>query len=105
MNYLCVCQYGHSRSVAMVRALHHVQLPAVACGWMTAPDALPALCQWAHVVVVMQEEFQQYIPAAFKDKIVVCDVGHDRWSNPYHPELRALCHKLATEKLGIVYRE
>ena len=89
----------------MVRALHHVQLPAIACGWMTAPGALPTLCQWADVVVIMEESFRQHIPAEFAGKVIACDVGHDRWSNPYHPELRALCHRLGTEKLGIVYRD
>ena len=89
----------------MARALHHVKLPAVACGWMTAPTALHALCQWADVVVVMQEEFRAHIPAEYAAKIIACDVGHDRWSNPYHPELGALCRKLATEKLGVVYTD
>lgn len=105
MNYLCVCQYGHSRSVAMVRALHHVKLPAVACGWMTAPQAMPTLCEWADVIVLMQESFRTYIQDEWADKIVVCDVGHDRWSNPYHPELSALCRRLAAEKLGVVYHD
>lgn len=105
MRYLCVCQYGHSRSVAMVRALHHLQLQAVACGWMTAPAALPTLCQWANSIVVLEASFVAHIPQEYRDRVVVCDVGRDRWSNPYHPELTALCRRLATEKLGLVYKD
>jgi predicted protein tyrosine phosphatase len=87
----------------MVRALHHIKKQAVACGWMTARDALSPLAEWADVVVVMEPQFKAYIPVEWQKKVVVCDVGHDRWSNPYHPELTAICRTLATEKLGVSY--
>lgn len=97
MNYLCVCQYGHSRSVAMVRELHSRGLPAVACGWATAGTGLHWLSQWADVIFVMQAEFSQYVPEPYRHKVVAMDVGPDRWVNPYHPELAALVKRLYGE--------
>jgi hypothetical protein len=31
-NYLCICQYGHCRSVALARVLHGYHINAVAMG-------------------------------------------------------------------------
>lgn len=95
MNVLCVCQYGHSRSVALARALHARRIPAVACGWLTAGTGLAALAAWADRIAVLEPGYAAHVPADHRAKIIVIDVGPDRWSNPYHPELAALVDRLA----------
>ncbi len=101
MNYLCVCQYGHSRSVALTRVLHHHNIPAVACGWQTAGEFLEWLCMKADRILLLEESFSQYIPLGYRDRCVVLDVGRDRWSNPYHPELLQLLTTMC-ENAGII---
>jgi hypothetical protein len=95
--FLCVCQYGHSRSVALCRVLHGLGLQAVACGFATAPDALPALAAWADVVALLTPEAAPLIPAAHRHKVADFNVGPDRWSNPYHPELRAILASMVAD--------
>jgi hypothetical protein len=88
MKWLCICQYGHSRSVALTRVLHGKQVGAVAVGYATNGGALALLAAWADVIAVMQPEYSQYVPEEFRHKITNhFDVGPDRWSNPYNQEL------------------
>jgi hypothetical protein len=43
----------------------------------------------------MQKIFQQHVPVGFDDKILVVDVGPDRFGTPFHPELQAFVQKVA----------
>lgn len=97
MKFLCVCQYGHSRSVAMCRALHALKHEAVAAGLGTAPNAIPVIAKWADLIIVMEGWMVAQLPPGWTP-VVVCDVGPDVWSNPYHPQLRELCQQFCTEK-------
>lgn len=95
MKYLCICQWGHSRSVAMAKTLQEKYgQEAVACGVDGAESAIPVLGEWADYIFVMQPHFMDWVPEALRHKVVVTDVGYDKWSNPYHPELLALCRNL-----------
>jgi hypothetical protein len=107
MKALCICQYGHSRSVALARvlrgafnsAISHVSnlYDTVAIGWETAPSAVVLLSQWADVIFVLETSYISYVPMPCRGKVVVFDVGRDRWSNPYNQELSTLL-------LGMVVR-
>lgn len=88
--WLCVCTYGHSRSVALVRELHHHGIPAVACGHATAGDGLYTLSGWADVIALVAGEGLTRIPENCRHKVVSFDVGPDRWSNPYNAELAGI---------------
>lgn len=99
MNYLCVCQYGHSRSVACARGLHGRGVVAVACGWMTAGSALPVLCEWADKIIVLCGHAPSRIPTKFHAKLVTFPVGSDKWSNPYHPELQQVIEGMISNLL------
>lgn len=99
--FLCVCQYGHSRSVAMARALHAAGQDAIACGWQTAGSGLDHLCDWATDILVMDENYRPKILPTQQHKVKVLHVGHDVWANPYHPELYALVCKLAEQHLEL----
>lgn len=91
MNWLCICQYGHSRSVALTRVLHGKKIPAVAAGWTTSGNAIESLAEWADVIALMTPEGLHTIPLAHRAKVVNdFDIGPDRWSNPYNQELLAI---------------
>ena len=87
MKFLCVCQYGHSRSVALCRVLHSRGIGAVAVGVGTNGGAIAPLAEWADVIAVLQPAFASHVPEAHRHKIADFDVGPDRWSNPYNQEL------------------
>ena len=100
MRALCVCHYGHSRSVALVRVLHGKGIEAVAAGAFTAGSQfLRAACEQATHIFVMEPHFLEQIPHEERDKVVCLNVGPDKWSNPYNQELLALCEKLLEETL------
>jgi hypothetical protein len=91
MKFLCICQYGHSRSVALARRFHHRGIEAVACGAGTAKSAIEPLANWAETICILDHGFGLVVPKQFLFKITeYFIVGPDRWSNPYHPELNDL---------------
>lgn len=97
--YLCVCQYGHSRSVAMTRVLHARGLQAVAVGWYTSPDWLIALSHAADKIIALESKCIVHIPETCRNKIILMDIGPDRWSDPYNAELYAMLSRLVDTKL------
>lgn len=90
MKYLCICQYGHSRSVALAREFHRRGLVAVAMGHGTGGDAIVPLSEWADVICLMTPDFAFRVPDNQRHKIVNFDIGPDRWSNPYNQELAGI---------------
>lgn len=89
--FLCICQYGHSRSVALCRVLHGKGFPAVAAGFGTSGDAIAVLSEWADVVALMTPEGVYQIPTEQRHKITKAfEIGPDKWSNPYNQELLAI---------------
>jgi predicted protein tyrosine phosphatase len=100
MKYLCVCQEGHSRSVALVREFHSRGIEALACGWRSSPNGLKHLCEWADKIFVLETAFKNKIPDEHKHKVVTTiDVGADKWVNPMHPELAKLVKTLYNQYL------
>jgi len=64
---------------------------AVPCGWqVNSPNPIGLLAAWADKIVIMQAGFRGHVPGTCRHKIMVCDVGPDRWVNPTHPELRQI---------------
>lgn len=89
--FLCICQYGHSRSVALARLLHGLGHEAVAIGHATAPSSLPALGAWAKwVLVVDKGAWGRVRQCGLDAKAFDFDIGPDRWQNPYSPEMKNL---------------
>lgn len=95
--FLCLCQYGHSRSAALVRILHSRGIEAVALGAGTSPSLIRDVAPMVDVIVVMQPHFADAVPVGHRSKVVTMDIGHDRWSNPYNQELLSLVERLAIE--------
>ncbi len=107
MKVLTICQGGNSRSAGCGYLLKYKYgMDALACGWEgNSVETLRMLCEWAEAVIVMQEQFRQYVPKEFHDKLYVVDVGPDVWCNSLHPEmlriidekLRPLLHPIARQ--------
>lgn len=96
MKFLCICQYGHSRSAALVRVLHGAGHEAICLGTATArPETIAHIGIWADVVVVMEPRFSKSVPFALKDKLVQFDIGPDKWSNPYNHNLLEMLRIMA----------
>lgn len=102
LRFLCVCQYGHSRSVALARRLHSRHVPAIACGVATAGPWLPSLLGWASHVLLLDDALRGAIPVEHAAKVVSFHVGPDRWVNPYHPELAALLEAMIDQRLPMI---
>lgn len=99
-NILTVCAYGHSRSVAMARCLQGKGYKATAMGILTAGPFLSVACEMADTIFVMERGLISGIPQEYHSKVVFTDVGHDRWVNPYHPELQGVCDRLSDNVLA-----
>lgn len=101
MNILCICDGGTNRSVAMARILNeefgHEAMSA--SGRWLGVATRRMLCEWADKIVVMQERMYLYVPKEYMGRLVVCDVGEDRYHTPWHEELRVQCRKFAEENL------
>lgn len=89
LKFLCVCEGGTVRSVAMSYMLKYsFGQDALACSWAkNSTETMKILCEWSDRIIPMQAKFALYIPEEHKHKIKICDVGTDRWSNPLNQEL------------------
>lgn len=85
--------------MALTRVLHGRFIEAVAVGAMTAPSAIACLAAWADKVIVLQKDFVIAVPIELRHKILIWDIGPDRWSNPYNQELLTLLEGLVRERL------
>ena len=99
--YLCVCQYGHSRSVALCRVLHAKGQQAIAVGLGTAPYWLPFLSRDADKILILESQYRKHIPVEYREKVIDFHVGPDVWSNPYDKALYTLLEQMVKEKLGL----
>jgi hypothetical protein len=102
MKFLCVCQWGHSRSVALCRVLHHHGHVAIAVGIQRSGDGLTVLSDWADHILTLETGFAEFIPPQYRHKVIDFHVGPDRWSNPYNQELLKLLEGMARERLPMV---
>lgn len=95
MKFLCICQYGHSRSVAMARMLHGMGHEAVAVGYGTAVSAFRPLGEWADNILVVDMQYGlPFMAMGLSHKTTPFPLGPDIWSNPYHSDLQKKCVEL-----------
>ena len=93
--FLCICQGGNSRSVALAYVLKYgTPHEALSASWeKNTPETLEMLFRWADYIFVLQKQFDQFVPVQWWNKLKVLDVGEDRWCNGLHPELVTLCQR------------
>lgn len=79
--FLCVCSAGNSRSVALAYVLKDgYGQDALAMGVHKASEGTQRmLYNWADHVIVTTMEAMPMIPQQWMHKVVVCDVGADRY--------------------------
>jgi hypothetical protein len=92
MKYLCVCDGGNVRSHALAYVLHDLKgHEAIAVGRIrVSAETMDMLCGWADRVVLMQPHMMESIPESHRRKVLVTDVGVDRFGIYIHPELLAM---------------
>ena len=94
MKVLVLCQGGNCRSVAIGYLLKYVSKykhDAIAAGWEgNTQDTIDMLSEWADRIIIVQPEFISHVQKKYYKKVVVIDVGPDRWFNSLHPQLLQL---------------
>ena len=94
MKFLCVCEGGNVRSVALASILKmHGQQDAIAASarWNSV-DTLTMLWQWADHVIVMAAEIFALLPPELsrQTKVSLVDVGPDVYGAAFHPALQGM---------------
>ena len=73
LKYLLKYKYGHE---------------ALACGQdANTIETRNMLCDWADYVIVVDKEYAPEVPEKYKDKLLIYDIGVDRFGYAFHPEL------------------
>ncbi len=81
MRVLTVCEGGNVRSVALAYVLKSKYgQDAISSSWRyNSSPTLGMLFEWAERIVVAQEVFVEKIPEQYRPKVLVLDMGPDRW--------------------------
>lgn len=98
---LIVCSAGNSRSVTMGWLLKEEPYRYdVVCAGVdyNSHETLKMLVQWADTIICMEERMCANLPMVESNKVLVCEVGYDRYWKPYHPELVEKCKSFAEEQ-------
>lgn len=98
MKILCLCLGGNVRSVCVshhLRAHHgHDTIPyGTEDGKYSTAKTRDFLAEWADRIVVVEPHFSKKVPVQHQHKVIVLEVGPDKWGAPYHPELRAIVER------------
>lgn len=110
MKVLCVCAAGMVRSQALVFVLkaNYAQygVDALACGvGGNGSDTLQMLYEWAQVIIVLDGTLVPLILEPYRGKVLVFDVGPDRWHDPGSSDLHNILRELCRERIQITGME
>ena len=87
--FITVCEGGNVRSVGLAYLLKVHGQDAIAMSWrFNNPETLGKMFNWADYIVIMQAKFKEHIAEIFHHKLLVVDVGEDRYGYAFHPELQ-----------------
>jgi hypothetical protein len=102
--WLCVCEGGTNRSVALALQLKQAGQDALAGSWRyNSPETFQMLVLWADYVVVMQAEFapilheQLGLSHLIGDKMRCVDVGPDVYGSGTHLGLNQFLQGVVAE--------
>jgi galactitol-specific phosphotransferase system IIB component len=98
MKFLTVCEGGNVRSVGMAYTLkYNFGQEAVPVSYSKCTqESLDYFAQWADYIVVMQPHFADKF-GKWRQKLLILDVGQDRWMNPLHGELQHIVSTIAQD--------
>ena len=101
MKVLVCCQGGNVRSVTFGFILKYkYNIDAIAASLeKNSNDTLDMLFEWADTIIVVQESMKDFIPKLYHKKLLVLDIGPDRWGQSLHPELLQICIDLLSKAL------
>lgn len=105
MKVLCVCAYGHSRSVCLARLFHGMGYSAISVGYGTSGSGLALLADWADYIMVVDSNASNHLPILSRPKWRDFNVGPDVWQNPYSQELRDKFIALVKEQTPELWKE
>lgn len=57
-------------------------------------QSLDYFSKWADKIILMQPQFEDKFKG-WKEKLVILDVGPDRWLNPLHSEIQKIVSEIA----------
>ena len=84
------CSQGLCRSVGLadVLKLHFEPVDVIPVGLNSnSKETLTMLGNWCDHFIIMTESLRKRMPSGLENKILVCEVGQDRYKNSKHPEL------------------
>lgn len=87
---LCLCSRGNSRSVCLAWMLKDMMgLPDVIASGLDilSDESKKMLCDWADKIIVVDETLKDKVPEDSRDKMVVWDVGGDKYFRGFEQEL------------------
>lgn len=86
MRVLCVCERGLNRSTTAQWALsHEPNTEVLSAGLHTlSEDTLAMLFDWADRIILLDKRYVNSVP---REKLVLWDVGPDRYEHHFNPEL------------------
>jgi len=99
MNFLCICAGGNIRSRAVAHHLmYRLGHEALSASHDKQGDVtLVMLCEWADRIVLAQPQYIERIPARYRTKVKVLDIGPDEFGSPWHFILQEKVQKLVGE--------
>jgi hypothetical protein len=91
-----MCAGGNVRSVALKYILKYKYgHECLACGQdANSPETIDMLCNWADYVIVVTENYKNFIPEKYHSKLLCYEIGIDRFGYAFHPELLDICDKI-----------
>lgn len=97
---LVVCDQGNNRSVTIAHHIKYLGHDVLTAGLSTnSPETLTMLFNWADKVIAT-DEGQANDMSILGDKVLVWDVGPDRYPRPFNPHLLKLVRRLVDERRG-----
>lgn len=104
MRVLVCCAAGRVRSVTMAWCLkrRYPRVETLVCGIASttdgnSPATIEALAAWAERIVLVEKAHIEKIPAAFREKVRVLELGPDIWARPWHEDLVRKCEALIAQ--------
>lgn len=90
MKLVCMCRGGNVRSVAAKQILNRFfGHETIAIGLdTTSAGTKRFLFEWADYIIVMKDSFVTGVPEDFRCKVVLLDVGDDKYGTPFNEELQ-----------------
>lgn len=100
MKILVMCRGGNSRSVVMAYILKQkYNVDTLTCGYrFNSIETKNMLFTWADYIIVMTSKIFFKVPIEFRHKVLIMDVGSDKWFKP-NTQLINLCEKLLSDSI------